>query len=412
MSECCNSCGNTSGKSPNPAAQPDAGGSKGAANATMLRVAGMDCSDEVEAVERALKPLPGVRDVRVNLMGGTVAVAHDRSVAVEQLVKALADAGLKASPDAPKPGKTEAASGAQRGRLVSVIASGLFTGLGLILQWTDAGPAAFRITSFIAAIVAGGWFIVPKAISAVRRLALDMNVLMTVAVLGAAVIGEWSEAAAVVFLFALSELLESFSVNRARRAIQSLLKLAPESALLKQGENFNEVPVTEVEVGGVIAVKSGARVPLDGEVLAGNSAVNQAPITGESMPVEKKAGDTVFAGTVNGEGSLEVRVTKPHSDTMLARIIHLVEEAQAQKAPSQRFVDVFAKYYTPAVMLIALAVWLIPPLLFSGAWTVWTYRALVLLVIACPCALVISTLEDSPRLPQTRPAQSPKASLV
>jgi len=391
MSECCNNCGNTSGKSPNPAAQPDAGGSKGSANATTLRVAGMDCSDEVEAVERALNPLPGVRDVRVNLMGGTVAVAHDRSVTAEQLVKALADAGLKASPDAPKSGETDAASGAQRGRLASVIASGLFTGMGLILQWTDAGPAAFPITGFVAAILAGGWFILPKAISAVRRLSLDMNVLMTVAVLGAAVIGEWSEAAAVVFLFALSELLESFSVNRARRAIQSLLKLAPETALLKQGNGFNEVSVTEVEVGGVIAVKSGARVPLDGEVLAGSSAVNQAPITGESMPVEKKAGDTVFAGTVNGEGSLEVRVTKPHSDTMLARIIHLVEEAQAQKAPSQRFVDVFAKYYTPAVMLVALAVWLIPPLLFSGAWTVWTYRALVLLVIACPCALVIST---------------------
>jgi Zn2+/Cd2+-exporting ATPase len=391
MSESCNNCGNTSGKIPNPADQSNAGGSKGAANATTLRVAGMDCADEVEAVERALNPLPGVRDVRVNLMGGTVAVAHDRTVTTEQLIKALSNAGLKASSDAPKSGETKAASGGQRGRLLSVIASGLFTGLGLILQWTDAGPSIFRITGFIAAIVAGGWFIVPKAIRAVRRLSLDMNVLMTVAVLGAAAIGEWSEAAAVVFLFALSELLESFSVNRARRAIQSLLKLAPETALLKQGENFNEVPVTEVEVGGIIAVKSGARVPLDGEVLSGSSSINQAPITGESMPVEKKAGDTVFAGTVNGEGSLEVQVTKPHSDTMLARIIHLVEEAQAQKAPSQRFVDVFAKYYTPAVMLVALAVWFIPPLVFSGAWTVWTYRALVLLVIACPCALVIST---------------------
>lgn len=366
-------------------------GPRPAKTQTVLSVIGMDCSEEADVVKRVLQWLPGVRDVRVNLMCGTVAVAHDRSVTAEQLVEALADAGLKASFDSPKSGESEAASGAQRGRLVSVIASGLFTGLGLILQWTDAGPAALRITSFVAAILAGGWFILPKAISAVRRLSLDMNVLMTVAVLGAAAIGEWSEAATVVFLFALSELLESFSVNRARRAIQSLLKLAPETALLKQGENFNEVSVTQVEVGGIIAVKSGARVPLDGEVLSGSSAVNQAPITGESLPVEKKAGDTVFAGTVNGEGSLEVRVTKAHSDTMLARIIHLVEEAQAQKAPSQRFVDVFAKYYTPAVMLVALAVWLIPPLLFSGAWTVWTYRALVLLVIACPCALVIST---------------------
>ena len=194
-----------------------------------------------------------------------------------------------------------------------------------------------------------------------------------------------------MFLFALSELLEALSLGRARRAIQSLLKLTPETALLKRGEKFEEVPVEQVEIGNVVEVKSGSRVPLDGEVVSGNSAVNQAPITGESMPVEKQRGDTVFAGTINGEGSLEVRVTKPHTDTMLARIIHLVEQAQSQKAPSQRFVDVFAKYYTPAVFCLALLVWLAPPLAFGGAWLVWTYRALVLLVIACPCALVIST---------------------
>lgn len=218
-----------------------------------------------------------------------------------------------------------------------------------------------------------------------------MNLLMIIAVIGAAIIGEWLEAAAVTFLFGLSELLESFSVVRARRAIQSLMRLAPETAWHKTGETFREVPVEQVSVASVITIKSGARAPLDGVVMAGSSSVNQAPITGESMPVEKKAGDTVFVGTINGEGSLEVRVTKAYADTMLARIIHLVEEAQSQRAPSQRFVDVFAKYYTPAVMFTALAFWVIPPLLAGSAWMVWTYRALVLLVIACPCALVIST---------------------
>jgi Cd2+/Zn2+-exporting ATPase len=214
---------------------------------------------------------------------------------------------------------------------------------------------------------------------------------MTVAVIGAAIIGEWAEAAAVTFLFGLSEYLEAFSVQRARYAIESLMQLTPQTALLKRGDAFEEVPVEQVNVDDIFAVKSGARVPLDGQVISGASAVNQAPITGESMPVEKKAGDEVFAGTINGEGSLEVRASKRASDTMLAKIIHLVEEAQSQKAPSQRFVDIFAKYYTPAVMVLALLVFLVPPLVFGGAWFTWTYRALVLLVIACPCALVIAT---------------------
>ena len=390
MSESCKTCGcpSNGGRDqapPEPLPNPNAEGNA----QTTLRVAGMDCADEVEAVERVLKPLPGVRQVRVNLMGGKVVVAHDPSVTTEQLVQAIASAGLTATPDKADP--TDTPADAQRSRLVSVAVSALFTGTGLVLQWTNLGPPSLSIGAFVAAIIAGGWFIFPKAIRAVLNFSPDMNLLMTVAVIGAAVIGQWSEAAAVTFLFGLSELLESFSVARARRAIQSLMKLAPETAWLKTGETFREVPVEQVSAQSIITVRSGARVPLDGAVIAGSSSVNQAPITGESMPVEKKAGDTVFAGTINGEGSLEVRVTKAYADTTLARIIHLVEEAQSQKAPSQRFVDVFAKCYTPAVMLLALAVWLTPPLLAGGAWMVWTYRALVLLVIACPCALVIST---------------------
>ena len=357
---------------------------------TLLRVAGMDCADEVEVVNRVLKPLPGVRDVQVNLMAGTVTVAHTAEVSPESLVEALGRNGLRATV-ANAHERPATASEAQHGRIISVALSGAFTGLGLALQWLHAEPAVLKLTVFGVAIVAGGWFIAPKALGALRRRSLDMNVLMTVAVAGAMAVSEWGEGAAVVFLFALSELLEAFSVARARRAIQALMELTPETALVKEGESLREVAVTEVAVGRVIAVKSGARVPLDGEVVAGGSAVNQAPITGESMPVEKKPGDGVFAGSINGEGSLDVRVSKPASDSTLARIIHLVSEAQSQKAPSQRFVDTFARYYTPAVFVVALLVWLVPPLVFAGAWPVWTYRALVLLVIACPCALVIST---------------------
>jgi Cd2+/Zn2+-exporting ATPase len=358
--------------------------------ATMFRVTGMDCADEVEAVNRTLKPIPGVKEVQVNLMAGTVAVTHDDTVNTDRLISALGKAGLRATLATAGSATASPASG-QRSRLISVVVSGVFTGLGLLLQWLKVEPEWLRLGTFAPAIVAGGWFILPKAIGALRRVSLDMNVLMTVAVAGAVAIGEWSEGAAVVFLFAFSELLEAFSLARARRAVQSLMQLSPETALLKEGEAFREVPVAEVSVGSIIAVKSGARVPLDGEVTNGASAVNQAPITGESMPVEKKPGDGVFAGSINGEGSLDVRVTKAANDSTLARIIHLVSEAQSQKAPTQRFVDTFARYYTPAVFIVALLVWLLPPLLFGGVWGVWTYRALVLLVIACPCALVIST---------------------
>ncbi len=357
---------------------------------TILAVNGMDCADEVKLLNETLGPLDGVRSVEANLMAAKITVIHNESVTPENLIAAIKPTGMEARL-AERGQKFGSGSDAQRQRAISVGISGMLTGLGLVLQWTNAGPEALRIVIFAAATMAGGWFIFPKALAAARRFSFDMNLLMTVAVTGAAIIGEWSEGAAVTFLFGLSELLEAFSVQRARRAIESLLELSPESALVQRGGNFVEMPVDQVQAEEIVAVKSGSRVPLDGTVTAGNSAVNQAPITGESMPMEKKPGDHVFAGTINGEGSLEVRVTKAAGDTMLARIIQLVGQAQSEKAPAERFVDVFAKYYTPAVMVLALLVFLIPPLLLGGAWGVWAYRALVLLVIACPCALVIST---------------------
>jgi Zn2+/Cd2+-exporting ATPase len=356
---------------------------------TVLRVMGMDCAEEVAAIERALRPIDGVRDVRADLLAGKATIWHEAGVTREALIDAIAGEGLKATVAGAD--VREAAEGMQKSRLISVLVSGVSTGLGLILQWGKVAPDVFVDLVFAAAIVSGAWFILPKAIRAARRFSPDMNLLMTIAIAGAAAIGEWSEGAAVAFLFALAELLESFSVARARKALSSLLKLSPPVALLKEGESFREAPVEQVKPDDVIAIKSGSRIPLDGEVIAGESAVDQAPITGESVPVEKKRGDTVFAGTINGEGSLDVRVKKLSSDTTLAKIIHLVEEAQSQKAPSQRFVDIFARYYTPSVMVLALIVLLVPPLLFHGAWLTWIYRALVLLVIACPCALVIST---------------------
>lgn len=273
----------------------------------------------------------------------------------------------------------------------SLALSGLLVGAGLFFRWAELVPAVAQNAIFATAIAAGGWSLLPSAWQSLRRLRPDINLLVIIAAVGAAFIGEWAEAGAVVFLFGVAEWLESWADRRAQRAVEALLKIAPSVATVNRDGRFTEVPVAEVKIGETIAVKSAMSIPLDGEITSGESAVNQAPITGESVPVDKKPGDTVFAGTINGEGSLEIRVTKAEGDTTLARIIRLVKEAQEQKAPTQRFVDTFAHYYTPIVTVIALLVFLVPPLLFGGAWSEWLYRACVLLIIACPCALVIST---------------------
>jgi len=281
--------------------------------------------------------------------------------------------------------------GTSRAESISLIVSGVLVGAGVILHSTGKLPVSVTAGLSIAAMVSGGWFLLPKAWRAMLRFRPDINLLVVIAAIGASIIGEWIEAAAVVFLFGVAEWLEGWADRRARRAVEALLEIAPKTAAVRRDGKFVEVAVEEVKVDEVVAVKSGMSIPLDGEIVEGESAVNQAPITGESVPVDKKKGDSVFAGTVNGEGALEVRVTKPAGDTTLARIIRLVKEAQEQKAPTQRFVDVFARYYTPTVTGIALLIFLIPPLFTGGDWSQWLYRACVMLIIACPCALVIST---------------------
>jgi Zn2+/Cd2+-exporting ATPase len=347
-------------------------------------VDGMDCSEEVAAIERALKPITGVLGVRAEIVSSKVTVFHDGKLSRASLASAINRTGVTV-----REGDADGKHGSLRTILVAV--SGIATGIGLALQWLGFKSGWQPDAAFIVAILAGGALVVPKAIRSLRTFSLDMNVLMTVAVAGAVVIGETAEGAAVVFLFALSELLESWSVGRARRAIQALMQLTPDSALVKRDGAWLEVPATDVQPGETILVKPGQKSALDGEVVSGNSAMDQSPITGESLPVEKTSGDSVFAGSINGEGSLEVRVTKTAGNTTVARIIKMVEEAQQQRAPAQRFVDAFAKIYTPAVMVLAIVLAIAPPLLFAQPWDVWIYRALVMLVIACPCALVIST---------------------
>lgn len=272
-----------------------------------------------------------------------------------------------------------------------VTTSGACLAIGILLGWIYRGSPLLERTLYLLSVVAGASLILPNAWRSVKALKLDMNVLMTVAVLGAIAISQYAEAATVVFLFSLAELLEGLSLERARRSMQSLLKLVPETALVKKDGSIVETPVDQIQVGDIILVRSGSRVPLDGVIVSGQSTLNQAPITGESIPIDKKRGDKVLASSINGEGALEIQVTHAYSDTKLAQIIRLVEEAQEQKAPIQRFVDRFAAYYTPTVFILSVAIMTIPTLFFQQEFQPWFYRGLVLLVIACPCALVIAT---------------------
>jgi Cd2+/Zn2+-exporting ATPase len=358
-----------------------------------LDVSGMDCSGCARSVENALRGLNGVQDVRVDVMRGKVAVRYAAGMLARgDLAVAVTRVGYRVSDDGA--GRRAAAGETRwwerRGRLVLAVLSGtlwagsLAAGHLLHLEWLAASLA-------VGAIVSGGWHIVPRGVRAAMNRALDMNFLMSVAAVGAVLIGEYEEGASAMFLFAVAQLLETYSMDRARNAIRALMELAPAEATVLRGGSEVRVPVEQVETGETVVVRPGEKIPVDGVVLAGRSGVDQAPITGESMPVDKEPGAEVFAGSLNGEGALEVRSTKAAADTTLARIVHAVEEAQASRAPSQAFVDRFARVYTPAVVALALLVMIVPPLLGWGEWGTWVYRALALLVVACPCALVIST---------------------
>ena len=370
------------------------------ATALDLRVAGMDCASCAAAIESAVRRLDGVRDVQVDVVGGRVRVrrATQEQVTRGDVAGAIRNAGYRVESDdrdAPV-GRSQGDSAAapsfweRGGRVTMTAAAGV--ALAIALTASVLGAPSAVVTALLAvSTLAGGWYVVPRGLRAARRLALDMNFLMSLAAAGAWGIGEPTEAAATLFLFAVAELLEAYSMDRARNAIKALMDLSPAEATVERDGREERLPVTDVTVGEIVVVSPGEKIAVDGDVLAGASSVNQAPITGESIPVDKAPGDAVFAGSLNGQGALRVRSTKPATDTTLARIVHAVEEAQASRAPSQRFVDRFARVYTPAVVGIAVLIAVLPPLLGVGTWDTWIYRALAMLVVACPCALVIST---------------------
>lgn len=351
------------------------------------RVQGFTCANCAAKFENNVKALPGVQDAKVNFGASKITVWG--TTTIEELEKAGAFENLKIREDKEKAVKREPFWKQKENIKVYISAVLLVISWFLGMQYGE--EHIFATIGYAASILIGGYSLFMKGFKNLVRLQFDMNTLMTVAILGAAAIGEWGEGATVVILFAISEALERYSMDKARQSIESLMDIAPKEALIRRGNEEMMVPVDDIQVGDIMIVKPGQKLAMDGIVIKGTSTLNQAAITGESVPVTKTVGDEVFAGTLNEEGLLEVKVTKRVEDTTLSKIIHLVEEAQAERAPSQAFVDRFAKYYTPAIIIFALLLAVIPPLFMGADWSEWIYRGLAVLVVGCPCALVIST---------------------
>lgn len=373
-----------------------------------LELRDLDCPDCVATIEKEVSALPGVIWAGANFAAARIHVEFERGkTSLADIRKVIETHGVRACAISPPSDdavrertSTPSAWAAWWGTHHRKVTTGLSFLCALLGLLTHGQVSVYW---YAAAIVIGGWNTARAAWMALRSRAIDMSVLMTVAVIGAMGIGEWFEGATVVVLFSLGNLLQAGAMERTRRSIRALMDLSPKTARVLHGRGEFDVPVEQVRLGDIVRVKPGERIPVDGEIVSGNSAINEAPITGESVPADKGPGDPVFAGTLNGQGAIEFRVTRVYRDTALARIIHRVEEAQAQRAPAQQMIDRFARRYTPAVVGLAIAVALVPPLasfayhslyhtaMSAGVWTTWFLRGLSLLIIACPCALVIST---------------------
>jgi len=389
---------------------------------TRYRVTGMDCAACAAKIETAVSRLPGVADVSVSATAGMMRVAHaDEAVLFPAMRTRLGKLGYGVFPaDEDKAGGKNPAHDhdhsehdhdhdhAQAGTHAHAYEAGdgqgawwqtrkgiLTIGCGLALGLAYGIGRLYpplEWWAFVAALAVGLLPIASRALAAARAgTPFSIETLMTIAAVGAVIIGAAEEAAAVVFLFLVGELLEGVAARRARASIQSLAALVPKTAFVERDGAVAEMPAESLSVGAVILVRPGDRIAADGEIVEGDSAIDEAPVTGESVPVRKKAGDAVFAGTINTDAVLRVKVTAAAADNTIARVVKLVEEAQESKAPTERFIDRFSKYYTPAVLALGTLVAVLPPLVAGASWSEWIYKGLAILLIGCPCALVIST---------------------
>ncbi|MBI5286211.1 MAG: heavy metal translocating P-type ATPase, partial [Deltaproteobacteria bacterium] len=363
----------------------------------VLYIKDMDCEDEARLVRAELDNLKGIEGYQINLMSRTVKITHEpATLSVQDILRVIARTGLKAGL------KKEGVKGVgiwwKEPRILTLSASGLLILLSLGLEHIFG--LSHRVATFLysGAVLIGGYYPAKMGLIALKTLTPNIRTLMVAGAAGAIGLGLWEEAALLVFIYSLGDVLEAYATDRVRGAVRALMELAPKEALVKpvpasseQGRDRQEVilPLEDVKVGDTLIIRPGERIPLDGEVIAGASSVDQASITGESIPVAKAPGDGVFAGSINQRGVLEVRVTKPFEDTTLGRIIHYVEEAETRKSSYQRFGETFGRYYTPSMFVVAMAVMVIPPL-FAGQWAGWFYRGLVVLVVSCSCGIALS----------------------
>src|SRR5699024_10518809 len=347
------------------------------------RLNGISCANCAQTFENNVKEIDGVKDANVHFAASKIDVVGEASIA--DIEKAGSFENIKVIRENSEPEKEPFWM-----RHDKVLLASLLIIFGFIAHATFGNSHYLPNVLYGLSALIGGLSLFKAGLINLTKFRFDMKTLMTIAVIGAAIIGEWREAAVVVILFAISEALESYSMDKARSSIRSLMKLSPDKARIRRNGEEQTITVEDVAVGDIMLVKPGERIAMDGIITDGFSSINQASITGEAIPAEKTTGDDVFAGTINQDGFLEIEVTKKAQDTTIAKIIHMVEEAQEERAPAQAFIDRFAAYYTPAIIVIALLVAIVPPL-FGGMWSTWVYQGLAVLVVGCPCALVVST---------------------
>ncbi|RXN53175.1 heavy metal translocating P-type ATPase [Streptococcus agalactiae] len=352
------------------------------------RIEGLSCTNCAGKFEKNVKQLSGVTSATVNF--GASKISVEGQTTIEELEEAGAFENLIIRDDQENDEQVRSKESFIKRNIALIISLG-FILVAVISQLSLGEDHLLTKALYILAIIIGGFDLFKEGFSDLIKLDFSMESLMTIAIIGAAFIGEWAEGSIVVILFAISEALERFSMDKARQSIRSLMDIAPKEALIRRNNVEQLVSVDKIDIDDIMIIKPGQKIAMDGLVINGHSSVNQAAITGESVPVEKQLDDEVFAGTLNEEGVLEVKVTKKVTDTTIAKIIHLVEEAQGERAPAQAFVDKFAKYYTPFIIIMALLIVVVPPLFFGGDWNKWLYQGLSILVVGCPCSLVIST---------------------
>lgn len=352
----------------------------------VFHIEGMDCEDEVSVIEKKMKSLKGLESFQVELMSEALRVRYDPGLlSVQEIVKSVAETGMKARLVREK---VKGQAWWTDLRILSLFTCGIFTAVAFVLE--KIGIALPSTILYAIAVAVGGYYPARMGLAALRTLTLNIRTLMVAGAIGAIALGLWEEAAILVFIYSLGDILEVYAVDRARGALRALMELMPKEAVVRRNGEELTLPVEEVQLLETVIIRPGEKIPLDGRVLSGSSAVDEAPITGEPIPVVKEKGAEVFAGTLNQRGVLEVEVTKLSQDTTLARVIHSVEEAQARKSSFQRFGEAFGRIYTPAMFVLALGVMAIPVLLFGGLWSEWFYRGLVVLVVSCSCGIALS----------------------